>query len=156
MSKLQQSNPPPQGDKPKPTAPPPPPAWRHWLWPIALLATVALYIFLPGIHYTNQPVSLSYSQFIADANAHKIKTVTFGNGANGSNTPASGELTDGKSYTTVITGPPTPQLSQQLTADGVKTVSAQAPSSSLGSDLLYWLFLLLPFVFVFWLFRRMM
>src|SRR6516162_1395565 len=154
MSKQQQSNPPPHGDKPQPTAPPPPPAWRHWLWPIALLATIALYLFLPGIHY-NQPVSLSYSQFIADANAHKIKTVTFGNGSSGSNTPASGELTDGKSYTTVIPGPPTPQLSQQLTADGVQTVSAAAPSSSLASDLLYWLLLLLPFIFVFWLFRRM-
>ena len=154
MSKQQQSNPPPQGDKPNASAPPPPPAWRHWLWPIALVATIALYIFLPGIH-VNEPVSLSYSQFIADANAHKIKTVTFGNGSGGSNTPASGELTDGKSYATVIPGPPTPQLSQELTADGVKTVSAAAPSSSLGSDLLYWLFLLLPFVFVFWLFRRM-
>jgi cell division protease FtsH len=154
MSKQQQSNPPPQGDKPNPSAPPPPPAWRHWLWPIALLATIALYIFLPGIN-VNRPVSLSYSQFIADANAHKIKTVTFGNGSSGSNTPASGELTDGKSYTTVIPGPPTSQLSQQLTTDGVKTVSASAPSSSLGSDLLYFLFLLLPFIFVFWLFRRM-
>ena len=154
MSKQQQSNPPPQGDKPQSTAPPPPPAWRHWLWPIALLATLALYLFLPGIN-VNRPISLSYSQFIADANAHKIKTVTFGNGSSGSNTPASGELTDGKSYATVIPGPPTPQLSQELTADGVKTVSAQAPSSSLGSDLLYWLFLLLPFIFVFWLFRRM-
>jgi cell division protease FtsH len=154
MSKQQQSNPPPQGDKPKPTAPPPPPAWRHWLWPIALLATIALYLFLPGIHVT-QPVSLSYSQFIADASAHKIKTVDFGNGASGSNTTATGELTDGKSYTTVIPGPPTPQLSQQLTADGVKTVTAAPPSSGLGTDLLYWLFLLLPFVFVFWLFRRM-
>jgi len=154
MSKQQQSNPPPHGDKPTPSAPPPPPAWRFWLWPIALLATIALFVFLPGIN-VNQPVSLSYSQFIADANAHKIKTVTFSNGSSGSNTPASGELTDGKAYTTVIPGPPTPQLSQQLTADGVKTVSAQPPSSSLGSDLLYWLFLLLPFIFVFWLFRRM-
>ena len=154
MSKQQQSNPPPQGDKPSSTAPPPPPAWRHWLWPIALLATVLLYLFLPGIHY-NQPVSLSYSQFIADASAHKIKTVEFGNGSSGANAPASGELTSGTSYTTVIPGPPTPQLSQQLTADGVKTVSAAAPSSSLGTDLLYWLFLLLPFIFVFWLFRRM-
>ena len=72
MSKQQQSNPPPHGDKPTPSAPPPPPAWRFWLWPIALLATIALFVFLPGIN-VNQPVSLSYSQFIADANAHKIK-----------------------------------------------------------------------------------
>ena len=106
MSK--QPNPPPPGDKPVPTAPPPPPAWRHWLWPIALLATVLLYLFLPGIH-VNEPVSLSYSQFISDASAHKIKTVDFGNGASGSNTTATGELTSGQSYTTVIPGPPTPR-----------------------------------------------
>ena len=37
----------------------------------------------------------------------------------------------------------------------MKTVTASPPSSGLGTDLLYWLFLLLPFIFVFWLFRRM-
>ncbi|MEU0684999.1 hypothetical protein ABZ462_35040, partial [Streptomyces albogriseolus] len=35
MSK--QASPPPPGDRPTPTAPPPPPAWRHWLWPLAVL-----------------------------------------------------------------------------------------------------------------------
>ena len=64
MSK--QPNPPPPGDKPVRTAPPPPPKWRHWLWPVALIAFVGgLYIFLPGIN-VNTPVSLSYSQFVAD------------------------------------------------------------------------------------------
>ena len=152
MSK-QPSSPPP-GDKPSGQAPPPPPAWRHWLWPIALLAVVLLYIFLPGINVTS-PVNLSYSQFIANASAHKIKTVNFASGSSGANTPASGELTDGKSYTTVIPGPPTPTLSQQLTADGVKTVTASGPSSSLGGDILYFIILLLPIVLVIWLFRRM-
>ncbi len=152
MSK--QPNPPPPGDKPIRTAPPPPPAWRHWLWPLALLATLLLWIFLPGIH-VNQPVSLTYSQFIADAGAHKIKTVDFGNGSSGSNTTTTGELTDGSSYTTVIPGQPTSQLSQQLTADGVKSVTATPPSSGVGSVLLYFLFLLLPIIFVIWLFRRM-
>ena len=57
MSK--QPNPPPPGDKPVNSAPPPPPAWRHWLWPIALLAVVVLYIFLPGINVKTQ-VSLQY------------------------------------------------------------------------------------------------
>src|SRR6266702_5019839 len=151
MSK--QPNPPPPGDKPIRTAPPPPPAWRHWLWPLALVAVVLLYILLPGIN-VNTPVSLSYSQFIADASAHKIKTVDFGNGASGSNTTANGVLTNGKSYTTVIPGQPTTALSQQLSADGVKSVTAQAPSSGLGTDVLYWLFLLLPFIIMFWLFRR--
>jgi cell division protease FtsH len=152
MSK--QPNPPPPGDKPVPSAPPPPPAWRHWLWPIGLLAVVLLYILLPGIN-VKTPVSLSYSQFIAAASAHKIKTVDFANGSAGANTPASGTETNGTSYTTVIPGPPTPTLTQQLAADGVKTISATAPSSGLGTDLLYWLILLAPIVLVIWLFRRM-
>jgi cell division protease FtsH len=145
---------PPPGDRPVPTAPPPPPRWRFSLWPIALFTVVLLYIFLPGIKIST-PVSLSYSQFIADAGAHKIKTVDFGNGASGSNTTATGDLTDGKAYTTVIPGQPTTALSQQLSADGVKSVTAQPPSSGLGTDLLYWLFLLLPFIIVWWVFRRM-
>jgi len=152
MSKQPKS--PPPGDKSHPTAPPPPPAWRHWLWPIALLATVLLYLFLPGIS-VKTPVSLDYSQFIADAGAHKIKTVDFANGSSGSNTPVTGTLSNGQSYTTVIPGQPTTALTSQLTADGVKSVTAAAPSSGLGSDLLYFLFLLLPFIIVFWLFRRM-
>jgi len=152
MSK--QPNPPPPGDKPVRTAPPAPPRWLRWLWPIGLLVSVGLFIFLPGINVST-PVSLSYSQFIADASAHKIKTVTFGNGASGSNTTATGELTSGKSYTTVIPGQPTSALSAQLTADGVTSVTAEPPRSGLGSVLLYWLFLLLPIIFVFWLIRRM-
>src|SRR5580704_1326681 len=152
MSK--QPNPPPPGDKPVKSAPPPPPAWRHWLWPIALLAFFALFLILPGIN-VKTPVSLSYSQFVADASAHKIKTVTFSSGSNGANTPATGDLTNGKSYETVIPGTPTTTLTQQLSSDGVKTITANPPSSGLGTDLLYWLILLLPFIIVFWLFRRM-
>jgi len=112
-------------------------------------------VYLPARDNIKTPVSLSYSQFIADASAHQIKTVDFGNGSSGSNTTATGSLTSGKAYTTVIPGPPTPALSQQLSADGVKSVTATPPSSGLGTDLLYWLFLLLPFIVVFWLFRRM-
>src|ERR1700735_5734026 len=107
MSK--QANPPPHGDRPGQGAPPPPPAWRHWLWPIALLGVVLLYILLPGVN-VHTPVSLSYSQFTADVHAHKIKTVDFANGASGSNTPVSGQLTNGTSYTTVIPRPPPPQV----------------------------------------------
>jgi len=152
MSK--QPNPPPPGDKPVRTAPPPPPGWRHGLWPIALIAAVVLFLILPGINIKT-PVSLSYSQFTADASAHKIKTVVFGNGANGSNTTVTGTLTNGKSYTTVIPGPASPTFAQQLRAEGVQSVTAAAPSSGLGSTIFYWLILLLPFIIVFWLFRRM-
>ena len=145
---------PPPGDKPVRTAPPPPPAWRHWLWPIALIATVLLYLFLPALH-VGSTSQLSYSQFITQAGNHTIKTVTFESASSGSNTEASGDLTNGKAYTTVIPGPPTTALSQQLTADGVKSVTANPPSSALGSVVLSLLIFLLPTAIIFYLFRRM-
>ncbi len=145
---------PPPGDKPVPTAPPPPPAWRHWLWPAALLVMVVLYLFLPGIHLT-QPVSLHYSQFISDANAHKVKDVTFGSAANGANTTVTGTLTSGKQFTTVIPGQPSTAFSAQLAKDGVKSVTALPSGPSFGTQLLSWAILLLPLIFVFYLFRRL-
>src|ERR1022692_4453942 len=123
---------PPPGDKPVRTAPPPPPAWRHWLWPIAILATVLLYIVLPALHVSSTR-ALSYSQFITEAGNHTIKTVTFESGTNGSNTLATGELT----------------------ADVVKSVTASPPSSGLGSIVLSLLIFLLPLMLLFYLFRRM-
>jgi cell division protease FtsH len=154
MSMSKQPASPPPGDRPIKTAPPPPPGWRYWLWPIALLATVLLFFFLPAVH-GQSPVDLTYSQFVARSNAHQIKTVDFGNSSNGSNTPTTGELTNGKSYTTVIPGQPTDALSRQLTSNGAKTVDAAPPSSGIGSQILSWLILLLPLILVFWLFRRM-
>ncbi len=145
---------PPPGDKPAPTAPPPPPAWRHWLWPIALLAMLGLYFLLPSVNQAGT-VSLSYSQFMTYASQHKVKDVSFASSSNGANTEASGSLTDGKSYTTVIPGTPTTQLADQLTADGVKTISASTPSPGLGTELLTWLIILAPLIFVIYLFRRM-
>jgi cell division protease FtsH len=144
-------NPPPPGDRPVPTAPPPPPSWRHWLWPAAVGVALVLFIVLPGTHF-NSSVSLSYSQFIADASAHKIKTVTFASSTG--NTPASGTLTSGKSYTTIIPGQPTPTLNQQLTADDVQ-IMASAPSAGFGTQLLSWILILLPLILIFYVFRRM-
>jgi cell division protease FtsH len=149
MSK--QPNPAPPGDRPVPTAPPPPPPWRHWLWPIALVVAVVLFIVLPATNFKSS-VSLSYSQFVADASAHKIKTVTFASSTG--NTPASGTLTTGKSYTTIIPGQPTPALNQQLMADDVQ-ITASAPSSGFGTQLLSWLIILLPLIVIFFVFRRM-
>jgi len=151
MSK--QPNPPPPGDKPVPTAPPPPPPWRHWLWPIAILAMLALYFFLPGIS-TSGTVTLSYSSFLTDASQHQVKTAVFGNSSSGSNTTVSGVLRNGKNYTTVAPAD-TSVLSGQLKADGA-TVTYSAPSSSLGSELLYFLVIFgLPLGIAFYLFRRL-
>ena len=144
-------NPAPPGDRPAPTAPPPPPRWRHWLWPVAVGVALVLFIFLPVTHFSSS-VSLSYSQFIADANAHKIKTVTFASSTG--NTPASGTLTDGKSYTTIIPGQPAPTLNQQLMADDVQ-IKASAPSAGFGTQLLSWILILLPLILIFFVFRRM-
>jgi cell division protease FtsH len=150
MSKQPQS--PPPGDKPSPTAPPPPPAWRHWLWPLALLAAVLLFLALPRVG--SPPVNLTYSAFLSDVHAGKVKTFTLDN-STGSTAPATGTLTDNKDYTTVVPLPfaGTP-LETTLQSSNVQ-IEAAAPSSGLGTELLYWLILLLPFILVFWLFRRL-
>jgi cell division protease FtsH len=151
MSK--QSKPAPPGSKPTPTAPPPPPGWRHWLWPLALLAALVLFLFLPRFGGITT-VNLSYSTFISDVQAHQVKTFTLDN-STGSTAPATGTLKNGKNYTTVIPLPfaGTPLETTLQTAK--VEINAAAPSSGLGTELLYWIILLLPFAVVFWLVRRM-
>ena len=155
MSK--QSKPPPPGDKPTPTAPPPPPGWRHWLWPLALIAALVLFLFLPRLFLTGfgtTTVNLSYSTFVSDVNANKVKTFTLDN-STGSTAPATGKLKNGNNYTTVVPLPfaGTP-LETTLQKSDVE-INAAAPSSGLGTELLYWIILLAPFIIVFWLVRRM-
>jgi cell division protease FtsH len=149
MSK--QPTPPPPGDKPAPAAPPPPPAWRHWLWPVALVAALGLFLFLPRVG--SPPVNLTYSTFLSDVNAHKVKTFTLDN-STGSTAPATGTLKNGTNYTTVIPLPfaGTP-LATTLQNANVQ-IDAAAPGSGLGTTLLYWLVLLLPFIVVCWPIRR--
>jgi cell division protease FtsH len=147
-----QPNAPPPGDRPVKTAPPAPPAWRHWLWPIALLVTLVLFYLLPGIN-VSQPVSLNYSQFISYASAGRIKTADFQSSSSGSNTTVTGQLSSGKTYSTV-TPPSTPNLAAQLSKDGAK-VTFLPPSSGLSSILLYFLILFLPLIIVFYWFSRM-
>jgi cell division protease FtsH len=111
-----------------------------------------LYLFLPAIHVSS-PAQLTYSQFMKDASAHKVKTVTFQ--STSGNTPASGTLTKGGTYSTVIPGQPSPQLTSQLAADGVE-ITADSPSAGFGTELLSWLIVLvLPLAVFYWLFRRL-
>jgi cell division protease FtsH len=151
MSK--QSKPPPPGDKPTPTAPPPPPGWRHWLWPIALLAALVLFLFLPRFGGVTS-VNLSYSTFISDVNSHQVKTFTLDN-STGSTAPATGTLKNGKNYTTVIPLPFAGTPLETTLQNANVEINAAAPSSGLGTELLYWIILLAPFIVVFWLVRRM-
>ncbi len=144
-----QAQPPPPGDKPSSPAPPPPPAWRHWLLPIALLAMLAIWIALPTMHAAQQ-VNLSYSQFLSDVSAHKVKTVNIQ-----STGPATGTLTDGHGFTTVIpvqlAGS---SLLDQLQAAHVE-ITASPPGTSFGSEVLSWLLFLLPLVVLGWLWIRL-
>jgi cell division protease FtsH len=142
-----QATPPPPGDRPGPSAPPPPPAWRHWLWPIALLATLVLWILLPTLHVSQ--VDLTYTQFLSRVSSHQVKTITLTSGG-----AASGTLTDNKTYTTVIPS----QAGQQFLTDlqkGHVEITATASGPSFGSEVLSWLILLLPILVIGWLWIRL-
>jgi cell division protease FtsH len=142
-----QANPPPPGDKPAPTAPPPPPAWRHWLWPVALGIAVVLWILLPAVH-TNS-VNLTYTQFLSDVSANKVKTVTLG-----SDGGASGELADGKTYSTVIPRQAGQELLSTLQSENV-AITAETAGPSLGSQIFTWVLILAPLLIFGWLWMRL-
>ncbi len=148
MSK--QATPPPPGDKPAPPKPPPPPpAWRHWLLPIGILVALFLWIALPAVHQANQ-TTLSYSQFLSDVSAHKVKTVTIAQPGGTS----SGTLTDGTNYSVVIPPQASQAMLDSLQSGGVQITSATS-SPGFGSELLSWLLILAPVAVVFWLFMRL-
>jgi len=129
--------------------PPPPPAWRHWLLPIGILVALILWIFLPA-NQSPTPINLGYSQFLSLADNHQIKSVSFGSSAGRSTTAATGELENGKSYTAVIPGQPTPELNRKLTIDGV---SIRVGTWILGAVLLSLGVFLIPLFFMFLLLR---
>jgi cell division protease FtsH len=146
MSK--QVNPPPRGDKPKPTAPPPPPTWRNWLWPVMIFVIFALYVFLPT---RAASTNLTYSQFLSDVAANQVKTVQIAGTAGGTST---GTLTNGKNFTVVIP----PQAGQNLltTLQSSKvTISAAPTGQGFGTEVLIYLIVFgLPILVTVWLFRR--
>jgi cell division protease FtsH len=146
---------PPPGDKPVRTAPPPPPAWRHWLWLLAVV--VALLYIVPSFVHTTRPTQLTYSQFQGDVAAHKVKTVDIPSPAStGANITVTGTLTNGKDFS-AVTPPITngSQLANSLSAAHVN-VSYESPGSSVGGLLLdIVIFVVLPFAIIFFVFRRM-
>jgi cell division protease FtsH len=146
MSK--QANPPPPGDKPKPTAPPPPPAWRNWLWLIMIVAIFALFFLLPT---RSTSTSLSYSQFLSDVTAHKVKAVEIAGTTGGT---SSGTLTDGTNYTVVIPPQAGQDLLNELESNNVEVSSAPS-SPGFGTEVLIYLIVFgLPILLTIWLFRR--
>ena len=148
MSK--QASTPPPGNKPAPgKPPPPPPRWRHSLLPVALIVAFFLWIFLTPLHSGSQ-TNLTYSQFLNDVTASKVKTVSIPQGTGS----ASGTLTNGSGYTVVVPTPPTQDLLSQLKTSSVQT-SFTVPSSGFGSQLLSWLVLLAPLLVFGWFYVRL-
>jgi cell division protease FtsH len=143
-----QVNPPPPGDRPAPSAPPSPPRWRHWLWPVALLAFLVLWVVLPTLH-SNQVVTLSYSEFLTKVSSQQVKTVTL-NPDGG----ASGTLKNGSTYSTVVPSQAGQALLDDLQKANVE-IEAKTPAPSFGSTVLTWLLLLSPFLLFGWLWMRL-
>lgn len=139
---------PPTRERGTETAPPPPPAWRHWLWLIALGLFVALWFVVPATGTSGQ-VSLSYSQFLQDVTGHQVKTVTIQ-----TNGHASGTLQNGHGYTTVIPPQAGEGFLQQLQSSNVQ-ISAKTSGASFATSVLSWVILLLPFLIFGYLWWRL-
>jgi cell division protease FtsH len=127
----------PSGTPGKPP-PPPPPRWRHWLWAVAIIGAVALWAFLPAVHSPTS-ATLTYSQFVNDVNAGKVKSISIPQNGGVS----SGELTNNSQFT--VTLPlVSQQLLDQLNGKHVNTTGT-ASSASFSSELWSWLFIILLF-----------
>ena len=142
-----QVTPSPPGDKPAPSAPPSPPRWRHWLWPVAIMASLFLLLVLPTLH--SSQASLSYSQFLSQVSSHQVKTVTLGPDGQ-----ASGTLKNGSTYETVIPNQAGQQFLNDLQSADVE-ITASTPGPSFGSEVLTWVLLLSPFLLFGWLWIRL-
>jgi cell division protease FtsH len=94
--------------------------------------------------------SLTYSQFLTDVSAHKVKTVNIAQAGGTS----SGTLTDGTNYTVVIPPQAGQALLDDLEAANVQT-SASTSSPGFGSQVLSWAILLLPILLFGWFWMRL-
>lgn len=118
------------------------------LWLLAIAAFVALYLILPAVH-TSKQVTLSYSKFLDDVSAKKIETIQIH--TNGS---ATGNLSDGSSYTTVIPEQAGEQFLADLRKSGVR-ITAQTTGTSFREQLVSWVLLVAPFLIVGYVWVRM-
>jgi len=113
-----------------------------------LVIVAVLFLVLP-IAKSPKQVTLNYSQFLSDVSAHKVKTVTIQTSGS-----ASGTLADGDEYTTVIPPQAGQPLLDELQKNGVQ-ITAETSGTSFGTELLSWLILLLPILFIGFLWWRL-
>ena len=141
---------PPTRDRGVHTAQPPPPAWRHWLWLIALAVFIVLLFVVPATQ-PKSSVSLNYSQFLHDVQARQVKTITINHSGS-----AHGTLTSGSNYTTTIPPQAGEQFLSTLESGGVQ-ISANSTGTSFAASVLSWIILLLPFLvfgYIWWRLSR--
>ena len=103
------------------------------------------------MHRASVPTdNLTYSQFLADVDAHQVKNVKIQ-----TNGKASGALTNGHNYNTVIPV----QLAGSSLLDRLEaakvSISATTPGSTFSTQVVSWVILLLPFLIFGWLWWRM-
>ena len=115
---------------------------------MAFVIFVALLFVVPATR-SQGPVTLTYSAFMNDVSAHKVKTVSLETSGS-----ASGTLSSGGSYTTVIPPQAGESFLAQLQKDDVQ-ITASSSGTSFGSDVLSYLILILPFVFIGYLWWRL-
>ena len=138
---------PPRKDKGAPV-PLAPPRWRHYLWLVAAAIFVVLFLSLPAT-MPHQHETLNYSQFLTAVAAGRVGTVTIGTGGN-----ATGELSNGRTYSTVIPAQAGQDFLTKLEAADVQ-ITARAPGASFASQVLSWLVLISPFLVFGFLWSRM-
>jgi len=131
-----QGNQPGQGNQPQK----PPPAWRHWLLPIGIVLALTAWLVLPTVHSSPQ-TTLTYSQFLNDVSAGKVKTVDL---ASNPGAASSGQLRDGTNYTTVVPVQAGQDLLSSLKQGNVE-ITATTTGPSFASQLWSWIFILLIF-----------
>ena len=113
-----------------------------------MVVLVVAFIVVPATHAQSQ-TTLTYSQFLSDVTAHKVKTVTIETDGN-----ASGSLADGNDYVTVIPPQAGETFLHQLQEGGV-AITADSSATSAGSEIFTFLLFLLPFVLIGYLWWRM-
>ena len=123
------------------------PAWRHWLWPVAIAIFLVLLFVVPATRSNNQ-VTLNYTQFLKDVAGQAGE-----DGQLATNGSATGNLTREK-YTTAVPTQARRELSRPTAKSNVQ-VTAKTSGTSFCSKVLSWIILLLPFFVLGYLWLRL-
>lgn len=127
------------------------PRFQRWIMWLGVVLAIGLFAVLALVPGRQGETKLTYSSFVAKVQAHQVRSVTIE-----STGSVSGRFIGGHSFSTTIpvalSGPP---LMRQLAEANVTVTATPASSGSGGSQLLGWLFLLLPVLALVWLWRRL-